>query len=66
MNSTTIVAKRLAKAPWRGRQAASKNALFRKGRQFFLLISGLESDSYVIKTSHFFCDHINNIGRLRF
>lgn len=31
----------------------------------FLLISGLKSDSYVIKTSHFFCDHINNIGRLR-
>lgn len=30
----------------------------------FLLIGGLKSDSYVIKTSHFFCDHINNIGRL--
>lgn len=34
MNSTTIVAKRLTKAPWKGRQAASKNALFGKGRQF--------------------------------
>ncbi|MDQ0817582.1 hypothetical protein QF033_002160 [Bacillus pumilus] len=34
MNSTTIVAKRLAKAPWRGRQTASKNALFGKGRLF--------------------------------
>lgn len=34
MNSTTIVAKRLAKAPWSGRQTASKNALFGKGRLF--------------------------------
>ncbi len=37
MNSTTIVAKGLAKASWRGCQAASKNALFRKGRQFFFI-----------------------------
>lgn len=34
MNSTTIVAKRIVKARQRGLQAASKNALFSKGRLF--------------------------------